>query len=198
MTMPVTLAIDTARERLQIALVNRHGKIDVEIRDIARGHAEIIMDVIVAILARNGLAYQTIEKIAVTTGPGSFTGLRIGLSVARGLGLALGVPVLGISSLLALSLSHDGPIDLIVDAKRGEAYRQAFSAPGIPASAPELVDLNQALQVASRTAPDDPMIDIATMTKFAATANPADFPPVPNYIRAADAKPQTRGKVARQ
>ncbi|MCD7058509.1 tRNA (adenosine(37)-N6)-threonylcarbamoyltransferase complex dimerization subunit type 1 TsaB [Pelagibacterium xiamenense] len=197
MTLPVTLAIDTARDRLQIALGNSDGKIDVEIRDIARGHAEIIMDVIVAILARNGLGYENLEKVAVTTGPGSFTGLRIGLSVARGLGLALGVPVLGISSLVALSLSHDGPIDLIVDARRGEAYRQAFSAPGIPASAPQLVALETALEAAARTAPDDPAIDIATMTKFAATANPDDFPPVPNYIRAADAKPQTRGKVAR-
>lgn len=198
MTTPVTLAIDTARERLQIALVKPDGKIDVEVRDIARGHAEIIMDVIVAILARNGLGYENLEKIAVTTGPGSFTGLRIGLSVARGLGLALGLPVLGISSLLALSLSHDGAIVLIVDAKRGQAYRQTFRAPGAPQSPPELVALDQALAAAGRSEPDAPMIAIGLMAAFATTANPKDYLPVPNYVRTADAKPQTRGKVARQ
>lgn len=198
MTVPVTLAIDTARERLQIALVGSNGDVDAQIEDIARGHAEIIMDIIVAILARNGLGYNDLDRIAVTTGPGSFTGLRIGLSVARGLGLALGIPVLGIPSLLALSLSREGAVALIVDAKRGEAYRQAFAAPGVPQSGPELVDLNQALETAGRTEPDAPMIDIERMALFAAAARPEDYKPVPNYIRAADAKPQTRGKVARQ
>ena len=198
MTMPTTLAIDTARERLQLALILNDGAVDSEIRDIAKGHAEIIFSAIDALMARHGLAYGDIERIGVSTGPGSFTGLRIGLSAARGLGVALDIPVLGIPSLLALSLSRPGPSELIVDARRDEAYRQTFSAPGHPEGAPELVDLTQSLQVAARTNADDPMIDIVLMARFAAMADPQKFPPDPTYIRAADAKPQTKAQVARR
>lgn len=198
MSTPVTLAIDTARERLQLALVLSDGRVETEIRDIAKGHAEIIFEAIATLLERSGLAYGALNRVAVTTGPGSFTGLRIGLSTARGLGLALDIAVIGIPSLLALSLSHAGPSELIVDAKRGEAYRQSFSAPGTPRNAADLVDLKQILQIASRTTPDDPMIDIGLMAAFAARARPGDFPPDPAYIRAADAKPQLGFAVARK
>src|SRR5690606_20932616 len=103
MTTPVTLAIDTARERLQLALILADGTADTEIRDIAKGHAEIIFPAIDALLARHGLAYKDLQRIGVSTGPGSFTGLRIGLSAARGLGVALDIAVIGIPSLVALS-----------------------------------------------------------------------------------------------
>lgn len=198
MTLPKTLAIDTARARLQLALLLEDGRIDKDITDIARGHAEIIMGKTGDLLARNGSAYADLERIAVTTGPGSFTGLRIGLSVARGLGLAKAIPVIGIPTLLAVSLSHNGPSEIILDAGRGEAYAQNFSAPGIPASLPLLVDLADALESAARTASDDWLIDIEKIASFAAHAGPKDFPPDPVYVRPADAKPQTRGKVARQ
>lgn len=198
MSTPITLAIDTTRERLQLALVMADGTVETEIRDIAKGHAEIIFEAIAALLERSGLDYGGLDRIATTTGPGSFTGLRIGLSTARGLGLALDIPVIGIPSLLALSLSHEGPSELIVDAKRGEAYRQSFSAPGKPRDTADLVDLKQILEVASRTTPDDPMIDIGRMAAFAAKAPPGDFPPDPAYVRAADAKPQLGFAVARK
>lgn len=198
MSLPVTLAIDTARERLQLALLLPGGACETEIVEIARGHAEIIMDRIGALLVRAGLGYPDLERIAVTTGPGSFTGLRVGLAAARGLGLALGIPVIGIPSLLALSLDHEGPSEIIIDAKRGQAYRQSFSAPGKPNGLSELVDLNQALEIAARDRPDNPVADIVALARFAARANPKDFPPDPHYIREADAKPQTKGKVARQ
>lgn len=198
MSTPVTLAIDTARERLQLALVLSNGSVETEIVDVAKGHAEIIFGAIGALLDRCGLTYQSLNRVAVTTGPGSFTGLRIGLSTARGLGVALDIPVIGIPSLLALSLSHEGPSELIVDAKRGEAYRQSFSAPGKPRDKADLVDLKQILQIASRTTPDDPMIDIGLMAAFASRARASDFPADPTYIRAADAKPQLGFGVARK
>ena len=198
MTQPLTLAIDTARERLQLALVRADGAVDIEIRDIAKGHAEVIFPAIAALLERNGIEYPALGRIATTTGPGSFTGLRIGISAARGLGLALDVPVLGIPSLLALSLSRPGASEVIVDAKRAEAYAQSFSAPGKPNGPPALVDFRHALEAAARTQADDPMIDIAAMARFAASADQAAFPPVPTYIRQADAKPQINGSVARQ
>ncbi|RDE09488.1 tRNA (adenosine(37)-N6)-threonylcarbamoyltransferase complex dimerization subunit type 1 TsaB [Pelagibacterium lacus] len=199
MTTPATLAIDTTRDRLQLALVMGDGATATEIRVIAKGHAEVIFDAIAALLARQGLAYANLDRLAVSTGPGSFTGLRIGLSAARGLGLALDIPVIGIPSFLALSLGRSGAGDIVVDAKRGEAYRQSFSAPGVPSGPAELVALEAALARAGRGAPDDPVIDIAAMAGFAArVTRPEDFPPAPSYIRAADAKPQTGFGVARQ
>lgn len=192
MSDPVTLAIDTARERLQLALRLADGKTDVLVEPVAKGHAELIMDAIATLLARNGVTYADLGRIAVSTGPGSFTGLRIGLSVARGLGLALGKPVIGVPSLLALSLAKTGPHDILVDAKRGEAYHQSFSAPGVPVSEPELIAFPEGAE------PDDPMADIARLAAFAATANPQNYPSDPAYIRAADAKPQEKGKVLRQ
>lgn len=198
MSLPLTLAIDTARACLQLALLLPDGRVDVDITDIAKGHAEIILDRIGTLLDRNGLSYGDLERIAVTTGPGSFTGLRIGLSVARGLGLARNVPVVGVPTLLAISLSREGPVSLLVDAGRNEAYTQDFSAPGIPSSAPKIVELETALKTAGRSLPDDWLIDIEAIARFGAGAEPSRFPPDPLYVRAADAKPQTKGKVAWQ
>ena len=156
MSTPVTLAIDTARERLQLALVLSNGAIETEILDIAKGHAEIIFGAIGTLLDRCGLTYQSLNRIAVSTGPGSFTGLRIGTT-----------------GMLHIAL-------------------------GQPRDKAELVDLKQILQVAARTTPDDPMIDIGLMAGFASRARPKDFPPDPTYIRAADAKPQAGFGVARR
>lgn len=197
-TLPLTLAIDTARDRLQLALVGAGSADDALVEPIARGHAEILLDRIGALLARNGRAYADLDRVAVATGPGSFTGVRIGLAAARGFGLALDIPVLGIPSLLALSLTREGETTLVVDARRGEAFVQAFSGPGLPAGPARLVPYEAALQEAGRKTPDDGVLDILAFARFAAAAEPAAFPPVPAYLRAADAKPQTRGKVARQ
>lgn len=198
MTTLVTLAIDTARDRLQLAIVLGDGSVATEVRDVAKGHAEIIFSAIDALFAQSGLTYQDLDRIGVSTGPGSFTGLRIGLSASRGLALALDIPVIGIPTLLALSLARPGASEIIIDAKRDQAYRQSFSAPGQPLGQPELVDFQHALQAAARIEPDDPMIDITRLARFAASADPKAFPPEPTYIRAADAKPQTRFGVARQ
>src|SRR4051812_38337864 len=99
------LAIDTAAPRLQLAVLRGDGGFDTLIEDMATGQAERLFPALAELLARSNASYSDLARIAVTTGPGSFTGLRIGLSAARGLALALGIPVVGIPSLLALSLS---------------------------------------------------------------------------------------------
>jgi len=119
--LPITLAIDTAAPRLQLGLVHPDGRADSIIEDIAIGHAERLFGCLETLLARNGLAYSDLGRVASTTGPGSFTGLRIGLSAARGIGLARGIPVIGVPSLLALSLPIAGPALVLLDARRGEA-----------------------------------------------------------------------------
>src|ERR1700754_1678010 len=115
----ILLAIDTAGPRLQLALL-RDGAVDTLVEDMAQGQAERIFPAIGELLARNSVAYADLTRLAVTTGPGSFTGLRIGLAAARGLGLALEIPVVGVPTLFAISLG--GPargFSICLDAKRG-------------------------------------------------------------------------------
>jgi tRNA threonylcarbamoyladenosine biosynthesis protein TsaB len=197
--MGTLLAIDTAAPRLQLALLRGDGSIETVVEDMATGQAERLFPALAELLARAGVGYADLMRIAVTTGPGSFTGLRIGLSASRGLGLALDVPVLGIPSLLALSLRASGPIAVVLDARRDEAYAQRFAAAGVPIGAPRLLPMAeaQALVVAGDTLVTSPFIDIAALARFAVTADPALYPPEAEYIRDADAKPQEKFRVAR-
>jgi tRNA threonylcarbamoyl adenosine modification protein YeaZ len=198
--MPITLAIDTAAPRLQLGLLLADGRLDCTVDDIATGHAELIFGRIAQLLARNGLDYADLERVVTTTGPGSFTGLRIGLSAARGIGLARGVPVIGISSLVALSLGHDGPSTVLLDARRGEAYFQVFAGPGQPATQADLVPMaiGQAAIVPGTTLVTSPFVDIGLVARHGALADALTHPPEPNYIRDADAKPQTAARIERQ
>ncbi len=84
--MSVLLAIDTAAPRLALAVLRDGDRVDTLIEDMATGQAERLFPAIDELFARAGIAYADLTRIAVTTGPGSFTGLRIGLSAARGLG----------------------------------------------------------------------------------------------------------------
>jgi tRNA threonylcarbamoyladenosine biosynthesis protein TsaB len=197
--MTALLAIDTAGPRLQLAL--RLGdRVDTLVEDMPTGQAERIFPAIGALLARNNIAYDALTRIAVTTGPGSFTGVRIGLSAARGLGLALGIPVLGIPTLFAISLGTEcDPVAVLLDARRDEAYFQSFSGPGIPVGEPTLLPMIEARRRVPTGAAliTSPSPDIARLASFAAAADPAKFPPDAAYIRDADAKPQEKFRVAR-
>ncbi len=195
---PALLAIDTAGPRLQLALA-LEGRVDTLVEEVAKGHAEIIFDRIDALLARHQLGPDSLSHIAVTSGPGSFTGLRIGLSAARGLGLGLGIPVIGIPTLVAMSLSGapDLPLGILVDARRNEAYVQNFDAPGVPAEAAQILPMAaaRAHMRADALLLEPKFADIGLMAGFAALADPALYPPDPTYIRAADAKPQDTRKI---
>jgi len=198
MTTPL-LAIDTAAPRLQLALLVGEAA-DTLVEDMAQGQAERIFPALAELLGRNRLAYADLKRIAVTTGPGSFTGLRIGLSAARGLGLALGVPVIGVPTLLALSLAAQcRPAAVLVDARREEAYFQAFSGPAIPIGQPLLLPIDEARRRVPAGADllTSPLVDIAALARFAAHLDPAAYPPEAAYIRGADAKPQDRFRIAR-
>ena len=198
--MPITLAIDTAAPRLQLGLLLADGRTDASVDEIATGHGELIFERIAALLDRNGLGYAELERIVTTTGPGSFTGLRIGLSAARGIGLARGIPVVGVSSLLALSLGAAGPVTVLLDARRGEAYFQAFAGSGQPVTEAELLPMAiaQAAIMPGTTLISSPFVDIALLARFGATLDPTTNPPEPNYIRDADAKPQTAARIERR
>ena len=199
--MSVVLAIDTVAPRLQLALLRADGTIDSSVDDLSQGHAELLFPRLNALLARNAVTYANLDRIAVTTGPGSFTGLRIGLSAARGLGLALDIPVLGMPSLLAISLAAPPgrPVTVLLDARRDEAYFQSFSAPGVAQDEPQLLPMIAARLLVPRAATliESPFPDIALLAHFAADVDPAHFPPEATYVRSADAKPQDKARIAR-
>lgn len=199
MRLPITLAIDTAAPRLQLALLCGDGTIDISIDDIATGHAELIFGRIATLLARNSVGYPDLARVVVTTGPGSFTGLRIGLSAARGIALARDIPAVGVPSLLALSLCASGASTVLLDARRDEAYFQMFAGPGQPISKADIVPMviAQAAIVPGTTLISSPFVDIALVARYGALADPASHPPEPDYVRDADAKPQSAARIAR-
>lgn len=110
------LAFDTATERATSALVG-----DGEVLGERVSRASTLLEDVDALLRRAGAHAGDVEALAVGTGPGSFTGTRIGLAVARGLGLALGIPAAGVSTLAALAAGAPGAVP-VIDAKRREIF----------------------------------------------------------------------------
>lgn len=129
------LAFDTTAAACSVALV-KDGSAVAHIRELMdQGQAEILMPQIEEVMAKGQAPYSALDRIAVTTGPGSFTGVRVGLSTARALGLAAGKPVVGINSLEAIAAAvpeverrRHSVILAVVDTKRGDLYAQLFSA----------------------------------------------------------------------
>ena len=97
------LAIDTALDACAAAVLDTASSkvIAQESQAMKRGHAEALMPLIARVMKESGVAFDALDRIAVTTGPGSFTGLRVGLSAARGIALAAGKPVVGVTTLTA-------------------------------------------------------------------------------------------------
>src|SRR5205823_15048853 len=96
--------------------------IALESQPMKRGHAEALMLLIARVMKQSGVAFDALDRIAVTTGPGSFTGLPVGLSAARGIGLAAGKPVVGVTTLTAfaapiVSENSDHPVISAIDAR---------------------------------------------------------------------------------
>ncbi|MCA1300503.1 tRNA (adenosine(37)-N6)-threonylcarbamoyltransferase complex dimerization subunit type 1 TsaB [Stappia indica] len=136
------LAIDTALEACSVAVLDGEGegaRLTAASELLKRGHAERLMDMIGEVMAEAGLAFSELDRIAVTIGPGSFTGLRVGLSAARGLALVVGVPAVGISTLEAIGeaarqsggeAAADAAICAVIDARGPDVYAQSFAADG--------------------------------------------------------------------
>src|SRR5204862_6442458 len=104
------LAIDTALEVCAAAVLdtNTSQLIAQESLPMKRGHAEALMPLIARVMKTSGVAFTSLDRIAVTTGPGSFTGLRVGLSAARGIALAAAKPVVGLTTLTAYAAPFVG------------------------------------------------------------------------------------------
>src|ERR1700753_3717944 len=125
------LAIDTALDACAAAVLDTGANklIAVESETMKRGHAEALMPLIARVMKASALPFVALDRIAVTTGPGSFTGLRVGLSAARGIALAAGKPGVGLSTLTAYAAPVVGqnapqPVVSAIDARHDHVYFQ--------------------------------------------------------------------------
>src|SRR6266513_4494655 len=125
------LAIDTALDTCAAGVLDTDaGKlIAQESQAMKRGHAEALMPLIARVIKEAGIAFASFDRIAVTTGPGSFTGLRVGISAARGLALAADKPVIGLTTLAAFAAPHIAeddtlPVVAAIDARHDHVYLQ--------------------------------------------------------------------------
>src|SRR3954449_1328999 len=133
----LVLAIDTALDACAAAVLDTDAAkiIAQESQAMKRGHAEALMPLIARVMKLSGIAFTLLDRVAVTKGPGSFTGLRVGLSAARGIALAAGKPVVGLTTLTAYAAPFVGensehPIVSAVDARHDHVYFQGVSGDG--------------------------------------------------------------------
>lgn len=132
------LAFDSATSACSCALWRDGDIVAHRFEQMARGHAEYLMGMVQSVLADSGAGFADLDLLAVTNGPGGFTGLRIGLAAARGMAFAAGLPCFGVSTLeavaegVSLSERDDGRVLAVIDSKRGDIYAQVFSGgPGL-------------------------------------------------------------------
>src|SRR6516225_9987246 len=154
------LAIDTALDACAAAVLDTEaGKlIAQESQAMKRGHAEALMPLIGRVIAASGTTFTNLGRIAVTTGPGSFTGLRVGLSAARGIALATGKPAVGLTTLSAyaapiVSEAGEQPVIAAIDARHEQVYFQVVSGHGSSLVRPRLGRIEDALAAARFGAP---------------------------------------------
>ena len=145
------LAIDTALEACAAAVLDTGGGVRAhETLIMTRGHAEALMPLVARVMERAGVGFAELDRIAVTTGPGSFTGLRVGISAARGIGLAAARPVVGLTTLAAFAaplIAADDTRSVVaaVDARHDHVYLQVFGPGGRTLVAPRLATLREAV-----------------------------------------------------
>ena len=121
------LAIDTALDACQAAVLDRNLPLAVRTEPMSRGHQERLAPMVQAVMADAGLSFDALDRIGVTIGPGSFTGLRVGLAFAKGLSVALRLPCVGVGALEALAASvPPGLVAAAVDARKERVYLQLF------------------------------------------------------------------------
>jgi tRNA threonylcarbamoyladenosine biosynthesis protein TsaB len=221
------LAIDTALEACSVAIFPGEGQEPLVVSEIVgRGHAERLFGMIETAMRDARLAFAELDRITVTVGPGSFTGLRVGVAAARGLALVIGCPAVGVGTLAvhaesARAIAGDVAVLATLDARRGEIYGQRFTVGGEPAGAAEVAapDFFAATlergDVLAGTGADIvaaalpawskvPIIhrqsapDIVALGRIGLRSPASGMPLRPLYLRPPDAKPQATNVIAHQ
>ena len=223
------LAIDTALGACAAAVLDSQAGAILASESVAmqRGHAEAIMPMIARVMDQARCEFSDLDRIAVTVGPGSFTGLRVGISAARGIALAAGKPAIGLSTLSALATPHvaartDHAIIAAIDARNEQVYFHVFAPNGTTLVVPRI----DRVRTAVRAVPVGPTIitgsaaalvaahwpsgsppprvdakvapDIGWVARLGAAAQDEGTPPKPLYLRRPDARPQDGGRLPRR
>jgi tRNA threonylcarbamoyladenosine biosynthesis protein TsaB len=123
------LAFDTSAAHCAAALLLPDQVIN-RLEPMEKGQAERLVPLLEEVLAEGGIGWADLKALAVGTGPGNFTGVRIAVAAARGLALGLGIPAVGVTRLEALAHGLPRPLRVIEDARRGEVYVQDFTEDG--------------------------------------------------------------------
>ena len=215
------LIVDTALGACSAGVVEDGRLLGLRTELMTKGHQERLAGMARDAVAEAGGGFGAVDRIGVTVGPGSFTGLRVGLAFAQGLGAALDRPVVGVSTLDALAASIDpvGLVAAVIDARRGQVYARLFHD-GVALGEAEALPLDGAvdriLEAAAGTAPalvgsgasvlaeafpdrlaDAVLTSLAAPTpealaRLARAADPGIALPRPLYLRAPDATPPSR------
>lgn len=190
---PLVLAFDTSAAHCAAALVFGAGpqpRIARKVELMEKGQAERLLPMAEELLAAEGKALKDVTRLAVGLGPGNFTGIRIAVSLVRGLALGLRVPAIGVTAFEALA--HAGGADftgwVLIEAPRGQFYAQHF-----PDQAPQILDAEAAAGLQGpilRRSDLDTQAFIAAIAACAVTKPAEGAPrPAPFYLRGADAAP---------
>jgi tRNA threonylcarbamoyladenosine biosynthesis protein TsaB len=207
------LVIDTALGACTAAVFDDDRPLAVRSQPMDKGHQEALAPLVAEVMGEAGLAFDALDRIGVTVGPGSFTGLRVGLAFAQGLAQALGKPIVGVSTLDSLAASVEGAaVAALIDARRERVYARLYrdsqplgAAEALPiaevsarieqqlgadvvlvGSGAALMSLpNARLQAVAAPAPE-------AIARLARALDPEASPPSPLYLREADATPPSR------
>ncbi len=215
------LAIDTALDACAAAALDTDSGefLAQESQLMKRGHAEALMPMIARVMQSANLAFTSLDRIAVTVGPGSFTGLRVGISAARGLSLAAKRPAVGLTTLSAyaaaiVSQNKPAPVISAIDARHDHVYFQIVAGDGSQLVRPCVAPIDEAIATSQFGAPHlvgnaaeiladrwpedgpqpiavdaQPAPDIGWVAWLGAAADPGATPARPFYLKAPDAKP---------
>lgn len=204
--IPLILSFDTSAAHCAAALVLGDKVLATTSEPMSKGQAERLMPMLEETLVCAGKSWSDLDAIAVCVGPGNFTGVRISVSAARGLALALGIPAIGVSVFEGLAYGTEGDVTVILDGKRNQIFCQTFSN-GAASSQPkcqqaDLMDLDASDRadfigfmasifaekhgsncLSSATTPQPQNLAFCALKKF----DDLHEPPAPLYLRAADA-----------
>jgi tRNA threonylcarbamoyl adenosine modification protein YeaZ len=224
------LAIDTALAACSAAVLDTARGVVIASQTLAmhRGHAEAVMPMIARVMDQAMIEFSQLDRIAVTTGPGSFTGLRVGISAARGIALGARKPAIGLTTLAGFAAPHIAGDDAssvvaVIDARHDHVYLQIFGARGRTLVAPRIAPLREAVRAAmaeparivgsaaellaaawAKSEPPPVLVDqrdapdIEWIARLGAAAADGHGPPKPLYLRAPDAQPQDAARLPRR
>jgi len=195
---PLVLSFDTSAAQCAAALLCGDTVLSRRIEPMKKGQAERLFPMLEEMLAEAEKGWPDLDRIAVCTGPGNFTGVRISVAAARGLALALDIPAIGVSTFEALAFGQTGALRVTLDGRRGQVFYQDFKE-GVAVSEPDAASVETLGLTRSDTAqvgylagalaketPFAPTVDPVVLARYAAKRHP-DGRPAPLYLRAADA-----------